>query len=83
MMTSLILTKFGFKVETDNAVKCTIGIIYRHPKSNLSKFNSIIEPCTCNPSSQCNVLLSHYIVMFPLNTFPAPSFIYNKSTFTI
>ena len=39
-----------------------------------------MEPCACNPPSQYNVLLSHYIVMLPPNTFPAPSFIYNKIT---
>ena len=25
--------------ETDNGIKSTLGIIYRHPKANLTKFN--------------------------------------------
>ena len=44
------------KAETDNGIKCTIGVIYRHPKSNLSKFNdrlySVLEKINSDKSNE-------------------------------
>ena len=43
-------------VETDKRLQCTIGIIYRHPKSNLTKFNdrlySVLEKINSDKSIQ-------------------------------
>merc|ERR1712208_71662 len=38
------------ETETNTGTKCTIGIIYRHPKSNVPKFNDSL----CNILEQIN-----------------------------
>ena len=41
--------------ETANGLKCTIGIVYRHPKSSLTKFNDrfyVLEKINSDKSTE-------------------------------
>ena len=77
---SIDVDELWLDAETDNDSKCTIGIIYRHPRSNLKKFNdrlyTVLEKInsnkaidTCFIAGDFNANLINYDNHNPTETF--------------